>query len=150
MWLPLVIQGVSKTALQWYSKCYCVESVTKTFTLKGVQTIIHRSALELTLTSTNLNLNLNALYFISTQCKSSSDCAVDRSTRHLFPLIHFSPNGRQFGTPTHISHVVILHNLHFTLIHSPSQKSVLAVSVARMRSRLLILRCLPHAGTDKL
>jgi hypothetical protein len=28
-----------KTALQWYSKCCCVESVTKTFTLKGV----HRS-----------------------------------------------------------------------------------------------------------
>jgi hypothetical protein len=33
------IQGVSKRDLQWYSKCYCVASVTKTFTLKGVQTI---------------------------------------------------------------------------------------------------------------
>jgi hypothetical protein len=30
-------QGVSKRALQWYSKCYCVASVTKTFTLEGVQ-----------------------------------------------------------------------------------------------------------------
>jgi hypothetical protein len=36
-----VIQGVSKRDLQWYFKCYCVASVTKTFTLKGVQTI-HR------------------------------------------------------------------------------------------------------------
>jgi hypothetical protein len=27
------MQGVSKIALQWYSKCYCVASVTKTFTL---------------------------------------------------------------------------------------------------------------------
>jgi hypothetical protein len=31
-------QGVSKRALQWYSKCYRAESVTKTFTLRGVQT----------------------------------------------------------------------------------------------------------------
>jgi hypothetical protein len=36
------IHGVSEIALQWYSKCYCVANVTKTFTLKGVQTI-HRS-----------------------------------------------------------------------------------------------------------
>jgi hypothetical protein len=42
MWLPLVMQGVSKRALQCYSKCYCVVSVTKTLTLEGVQTI-HRS-----------------------------------------------------------------------------------------------------------
>jgi hypothetical protein len=42
MWLPLVMQGVSKGVLQWYSKCYCVATVKKTFTLKGVQ-IIHRS-----------------------------------------------------------------------------------------------------------
>jgi hypothetical protein len=34
-------QRVSNRALQWHSKCYCVTSVTKTFTLKGVQTI-HR------------------------------------------------------------------------------------------------------------
>jgi hypothetical protein len=33
------MQGVSKIALQWYSKCCCVASVTKTFTLEGVQTI---------------------------------------------------------------------------------------------------------------
>jgi hypothetical protein len=38
----LVMQGASKRASQRYSKCYCVASVTKTFTLKGVQTI-HRS-----------------------------------------------------------------------------------------------------------
>jgi hypothetical protein len=37
--LPLVIQGVSKGALQRYSKCYCAASVTKTFTLKVVQTV---------------------------------------------------------------------------------------------------------------
>jgi hypothetical protein len=43
--LPLVMQGVSKKALQWYSKCYCVASVTATFTLKGVQTI-HLQRLE--------------------------------------------------------------------------------------------------------
>jgi hypothetical protein len=38
----IVIEAVSKRALQWYSKCYCVASVTKTFTFKGVQAI-HRS-----------------------------------------------------------------------------------------------------------
>jgi hypothetical protein len=37
------MQGVSKEALQWYSQCCCMASVTKTFTLKGVQTI-HISA----------------------------------------------------------------------------------------------------------
>jgi hypothetical protein len=37
MWLPMVMQGASKKALQWYSKRYCVASVTKTVTLKGVQ-----------------------------------------------------------------------------------------------------------------
>jgi hypothetical protein len=31
--------GCFKKALQGYSKCYCVSSVMKTFTLKGVQTI---------------------------------------------------------------------------------------------------------------
>jgi hypothetical protein len=41
MRLPLVMQGVSKRALQWYSKCYSLASVTKVFTLKGVQTIHH-------------------------------------------------------------------------------------------------------------
>jgi hypothetical protein len=43
MWLPLVMQGVSKIALQCYSKCYCVARITKTFILKAVQTI-RRSA----------------------------------------------------------------------------------------------------------
>jgi hypothetical protein len=33
-------QGVLKRPLQWYSKWYCVASATKTFTLKGVQTIL--------------------------------------------------------------------------------------------------------------
>jgi hypothetical protein len=33
------VQGVSKRVLQWYSKCCCVFSVTKTFTLKGVRSI---------------------------------------------------------------------------------------------------------------
>jgi hypothetical protein len=42
MWLSLVMKGVSKICLQLNSKCYCVASVTKTSTLKGVQTI-HRS-----------------------------------------------------------------------------------------------------------
>jgi hypothetical protein len=42
MWLLLVMQGVSKEVLQWYSKCHYATSVTKTFTLKGVQTF-HRS-----------------------------------------------------------------------------------------------------------
>jgi hypothetical protein len=36
--LSMVMQGVSKRALQWYSKCCCVASVTKTFTLQGAQT----------------------------------------------------------------------------------------------------------------
>jgi hypothetical protein len=39
VWLSLVMQGVSEIALQWYSKCYCFASVTKTFKLKGVQII---------------------------------------------------------------------------------------------------------------
>jgi hypothetical protein len=39
MWLPMVMQGVSKRAVQWYSKCYCVASVKSTFTLEGVQAI---------------------------------------------------------------------------------------------------------------
>jgi hypothetical protein len=34
----LYIQSVSKWTLQWYSKCYFVASVTKTFTFKGTQT----------------------------------------------------------------------------------------------------------------
>jgi hypothetical protein len=42
MRLPLVMQGVSKRVLQLYSLCYCAGSVTKTFTLKDVQSI-HRS-----------------------------------------------------------------------------------------------------------
>jgi hypothetical protein len=33
------MQGVSKRASQWYSKCYCVANVTKMFTLKRVQTL---------------------------------------------------------------------------------------------------------------
>jgi hypothetical protein len=33
------MQGVPKIALKLYSKCYCVASVTKTFTPEGVQTI---------------------------------------------------------------------------------------------------------------
>jgi hypothetical protein len=33
------MQDVSKRALPWYSKSYCVASVTKAFTLKGIQTI---------------------------------------------------------------------------------------------------------------
>jgi hypothetical protein len=37
-----VVQGVSERALRLYSKSYCVAAITKTFTLKGVQTI-HRS-----------------------------------------------------------------------------------------------------------
>jgi hypothetical protein len=40
------MQGVLKGALQWYSKCYCLASVTKTFTLKGVQSV-HPSTSEL-------------------------------------------------------------------------------------------------------
>jgi hypothetical protein len=36
-----VIQGVSKRALQWYSKCCSVASVTKRFTLKGLKTCKH-------------------------------------------------------------------------------------------------------------
>jgi hypothetical protein len=38
VWLQLVMQLVSKRALQWYSNCCCLANVTKTFTLIGVQT----------------------------------------------------------------------------------------------------------------
>jgi hypothetical protein len=43
------IQSVSKRALQQYSKCYCVASVTKKFTLTGVQTIPLQSSFSNTL-----------------------------------------------------------------------------------------------------
>jgi hypothetical protein len=43
MWIQLVMQDVSKIALQWYSKRYCVANIAKTFTLKGVQTIVQHS-----------------------------------------------------------------------------------------------------------
>jgi hypothetical protein len=33
----IFIQGALKSFLQWYSKCYCVASVKKMFTFKGVQ-----------------------------------------------------------------------------------------------------------------
>jgi hypothetical protein len=32
MWRLQVMQGVLKIALQWYAECYCLASVTKTFT----------------------------------------------------------------------------------------------------------------------
>jgi hypothetical protein len=37
--LAFLMQCDPKRALQWYSECRCVASVTKTFTLKGVQSI---------------------------------------------------------------------------------------------------------------
>jgi hypothetical protein len=39
MRFSLVMQGVSKRALQLYSKCYCLASVKKKVTLVGVQTV---------------------------------------------------------------------------------------------------------------
>jgi hypothetical protein len=53
------MQGVSKITLQWHSKCYGVESVTKIFALKGVKTI-HRSPLI-------VHLSVNAFITIATQ-----------------------------------------------------------------------------------
>jgi hypothetical protein len=60
MWFSLVMQGVSRRALQGYSKCYCVASVTKTFILKGVQTI-HRST-----PWTDLECDCKILFFLNT------------------------------------------------------------------------------------
>jgi hypothetical protein len=37
--IPLAMQGVSKSVLHWYFKCYCVASVTRSFMFNGVQTI---------------------------------------------------------------------------------------------------------------
>jgi hypothetical protein len=37
VWFAVVMQGVSKIDLQWFPKCYCEASVTKIFTLEGVQ-----------------------------------------------------------------------------------------------------------------
>jgi hypothetical protein len=37
------MHGILKITLQWYCKCYCVASVTETFTFEGVQTIHHLS-----------------------------------------------------------------------------------------------------------
>jgi hypothetical protein len=67
MLLTLVMQGVSKRASQWYSKCYHVASATKTFTLKGVQTI-HRSVLSVNVfvmlaTQKHLEYHCKALFF---------------------------------------------------------------------------------------
>jgi hypothetical protein len=61
MRLPLVMQGVSKRVIRWYSKCYCVTSVMKTFTLKGVQ-IIHRST----------PWTLDSLYINKMYCQNTS------------------------------------------------------------------------------
>jgi hypothetical protein len=62
MWLPLVMQSVTESALQWYSKCRCLASATKTFTyLKGVQTI-HRSGCWALFLNT-LHFNLRRIVF---------------------------------------------------------------------------------------
>jgi hypothetical protein len=37
MWISLIIQGVSKRALQCHSRCYCVASVTKTYKLSFIR-----------------------------------------------------------------------------------------------------------------
>jgi hypothetical protein len=52
--------GVSKRTLQWHSKCCCVASVTKMFTIKGVQTT-HRSRRNTWNTIVNLFLKHTAL-----------------------------------------------------------------------------------------
>jgi hypothetical protein len=49
------MQGVSKGALQWYSKRYSVASVTKTFTIEGEQTILSFNA-------SKRRLNFNGLH----------------------------------------------------------------------------------------
>jgi hypothetical protein len=73
--VQLVMQGVSERASQWCSKCYCVASVTKTFTLKGVQTI-HRST-----TST-----MHSLYAFKCKCfrNTSSHSNIWNSIVKLF------------------------------------------------------------------
>jgi hypothetical protein len=53
----MVKHGASKIALQWYSKCYSVASVTKTFTLKDVQTIYLRH-LERCIVCTTSSINI--------------------------------------------------------------------------------------------
>jgi hypothetical protein len=50
----VTIQGVSKRALQRYSKCYSVGSFTKTFTLKSVQKL----NLEIWIVCTPLSINV--------------------------------------------------------------------------------------------
>jgi hypothetical protein len=56
------MQGVSKRDLQQYSKCYCVASVTKMFSLKGVQAGVERWIV-CTPLSINFFVTLNTLTF---------------------------------------------------------------------------------------
>jgi hypothetical protein len=58
-----IIGCFKKRALEWYSKCYCVASVTKTFTPKGVHSI-HRL----------ISWTMDSLYAIKCKCF--------RNTRH--------------------------------------------------------------------
>jgi hypothetical protein len=80
MWLLLLMQGVSKRALQWHSKCNCVASVTKTFILKGLQTI-HRSRcwtivkpqIFLELKYTGRHWAKHGLFYIHFVCKNAGN-----------------------------------------------------------------------------
>jgi hypothetical protein len=53
-----IIQGVSEGALQWHSKCYCVASVTKTFTFKGRTNSPSFSALNCSNPETSVQLTI--------------------------------------------------------------------------------------------
>jgi hypothetical protein len=74
------IQGVSKTALQWYSKCYCVADVTKTFTLKRVE----RWIVYTPLATQHLEYNCKALF--ETPCITSGTATISGKTRCV--LLH--------------------------------------------------------------
>jgi hypothetical protein len=116
MWLKLVTHGVSKRALQWYSKHYCVMSVTKTFTLKGIKTI-HRSTLwtvfskATALTGTNVRARVfNARLLAISQFASRRSC--DRPTWSRSSVTFLGPRANaklasKFHVAQHASHAAL-------------------------------------------
>jgi hypothetical protein len=70
MWLPLAMQGVSRRALQWYSKCCCVASVTKTFTIEDTSfNILKERWTVCTPVSVNVFITLATQQHLQYHCK---------------------------------------------------------------------------------
>jgi hypothetical protein len=98
------IQGVSKKALQWHSKCCCVASVTQTFKLKDTQTTHRCKAL------------FETLHY---QWKSQWTATIPDKTRCV--LLHYD-NSKHWTCPLNkfiqAFEIVKLFLKHTVLLHS--------------------------------